>query len=176
MYRRKYARGADLGAAFDGDADRMFPVDEHGDLVDGSMVTAMVANSLLRKQPGSTILYNLIVSKSVPELIEELGGTGVRTRVGHSFIKADMRKANGIFGGEHSGHFYFRDNWFADSGLITLLILLELVSIEDKPLSEIIKPLDHWVRSGEINSTVSDAQSIERRYLNSRGSAYVLSL
>jgi phosphomannomutase len=151
--------GADIGAAFDGDADRMFPVDEHGDLVDGSMVTAMVSNSLLKKNPGSTILYNLIVSKSVPELIEKLGGKSVRTRVGHSFIKAEMRKANGIFGGEHSGHFYFRDNWFADSGLIALLIMLELVSVEDKPLSAIIKPLDTRVRSGEINSTVTDAKA-----------------
>jgi len=151
--------GADIGSAFDGDADRMFPVDEHGNLVDGSMVAEMVTNSMLKKYPGSTILYNLIVSKSVPELIDELGGKGLRTRVGHSFIKADMRRVNGIFGGEHSGHFYFRDNWFADSGLITLLIILELISIEDKPLSEIIKPLDHWVRSGEINSTVDDAPS-----------------
>ena len=151
--------GADLGAAFDGDADRMFPVDEHGNLVDGSMVTAMVTNSLLKKNPGSTILYNLIVSKSVPELISQLGGKGLRTRVGHSFIKASMREANGIFGGEHSGHFYFRENWFADSGLIALLIMLELVSIENKPLSAIIKPLDHWVRSGEVNSTVKDTNA-----------------
>jgi phosphomannomutase len=151
--------GADVGAAFDGDADRMFPVDEHGDLLDGSQVTAMVANSLLHKFPGSTILYNLIVSKSVPALVTELGGKAVRTRVGHSFIKAEMRKLNAIFGGEHSGHFYFRDNWFADSGLIALLIVLELISVEDKPLSEIIKPLDKGVRSGEINSKVSDAAS-----------------
>jgi phosphomannomutase len=150
--------GADLGAAFDGDADRMFPVDEHANLVDGSMVTAMVSNSLLKKQKGATILYNLIVSHSVPTLITGLGGKAVRTRVGHSFIKAEMRKLNAIFGGEHSGHFYFGDNWFADSGLIALLILLELVSIEDKPLSEIIKPLDKGVRSGEINSKVSDVQ------------------
>jgi phosphomannomutase len=119
----------------------------------------MVANSLLHKYPGSTILYNLIVSKSVPALVEELGGKAVRTRVGHSFIKADMRKLNAIFGGEHSGHFYFRDNWFADSGLIALLIVLELISVENKPLSEIIKPLDRGIRSGEINSKVSDAQS-----------------
>jgi phosphomannomutase len=149
---------ADLGAAFDGDADRMFPVDEHGDIVDGSMVTAAMAQSLLRKHPGSTILYNLIVSKSVPALINKLGGKAVRTRVGHSYIKAEMRKLNAIFGGEHSGHFYFRDNWFADSGLIALLILLELISVEDKPLSEILKPLDQGVRSGEINSTVQDVQ------------------
>src|SRR5215469_2736802 len=136
----------------------MFPVDEHGNIVDGSMVTAIVSNSLLHKHPGSTILYNLIVSKSVPELIHKLDGKPVRTRVGHSYIKAEMRKLNGIFGGEHSGHFYFRDNWYADSGLIALLITLELVSIEGKPLSELLKPLDKGVRSGEINSVVSDVQ------------------
>ena len=147
---------ADLGAAFDGDADRMFPVDEHGDVVDGSMVTAAVSNSLLHKFPGSTILYNLIVSKSVPELIDQLGGKAVRTRVGHSYIKAEMRKLNAIFGGEHSGHFYFRDNWYADSGLIAFLIILELVSIEGKPFSELLAPLDKWIRSGEINTPVSD--------------------
>jgi len=150
--------GADLGAAFDGDADRMFPVDEHGKVVDGSMVTAVVSQSLLRKQPGSTILYNLIVSKSVPELVSSLGGKPVRTRVGHSYIKAEMRRLNAIYGGEHSGHFYFRDNYFADSGLIALLITLELVSVEGKPLSELLKPLDKWVRSGEINTEVSDVQ------------------
>src|SRR6266516_1768930 len=158
LQRKVREVGADLGAAFDGDADRMFPVDEHGNLVDGSMVTAIVSNSLLHKHPGSTILYNLIVSKSVPELVTRLGGKAIRTRVGHSYIKAEMRKLNGIFGGEHSGHFYFRDNWFADSGLIALLITLELVSVENKPLSEILKPLDHGFRSGEINSTIADAQ------------------
>ena len=151
--------GADLGAAFDGDADRMFPVDEHGNLVDGSMVIAAVSNSLLHKLPGSTILYNLIVSKSVPEIVTKLGGKAVRTRVGHSYIKAEMRQNNAIFGGEHSGHFYFRDNWYADSGLIAFLIMLELVSVENKPLSELLKPLDHGIRSGEINSKVSDMQS-----------------
>lgn len=160
--------GADMGAAFDGDADRMFPVDEHGIVVDGSMVIASVSNSLLRKQPGSTILYNLIVSKSVPALITRLGGNAVKTRVGHSYIKAEMRRLNAIFGGEHSGHFYFRDNWFADSGLIAFLLMLELVSVENKPLSAILKPLDRGVRSGEINSTVNDAnaklQGLEERY------------
>ncbi len=151
--------GADLGAAFDGDADRMFPVDERGNIVDGSMVIAAVSNSLLHKLPGSTILYNLIVSKSVPEIVTKLGGKAVRTRVGHSYIKAEMRQNNAIFGGEHSGHFYFRDNWYADSGLIAFLIMLELVSVENKPLSELLKPLDHGIRSGEINSKVSDVQS-----------------
>src|SRR5260370_1086577 len=150
--------GADLGAAFDGDADRMFPVDEQGDVVDGSMVTAIVTNSLLSRHPGSTILYNLIVSKSVPTLIEQLGGKAVRTRVGHSYIKADMRQLNAIFGGEHSGHFYFRDNWYADSGLIAFLIILEIVSVEGKPLSELLKPLDKGVRSGEINTKESDLE------------------
>ena len=150
--------GADMGAAFDGDADRMFPVDEHGDIVDGSRVAEAVSNSLLHKFPGLTILYNLIVSKSVPELITRLGGKAIRTRVGHSYIKAEMRKTNAIFGAEHSGHFYFRDNWFADSGLIAFLIMLELVSVENKPLSEILAPLDKGVRSGEINSVVTDVQ------------------
>lgn len=160
--------GADLGAAFDGDADRMFPVDEHGNIIDGSMVTALMAHSLLRKQPGSTILYNLIVSKSVPALVQSMGGTAVRTRVGHSYIKAEMRRLNAIYGGEHSGHFYFRDNWFADSGLIAFLLMLELVSVEGKPVSELIKPLDKGVRSGEINSKVSDVhgklQALEEHF------------
>ncbi len=150
--------GAAMGAAFDGDADRMFPVDEHGNIVDGSRVAEAVSNSLLHKFPGSTILYNLIVSKSVPELITSLGGIAIRTRVGHSYIKAEMRKTNAIFGAEHSGHFYFRDNWFADSGLIAFLIMLELVSVENKPLSEILAPLDKGIRSGEINSVVTDVQ------------------
>lgn len=160
--------GADLGAAFDGDADRMFPVDEQGTIVDGSMVTALVSENLLRKHPGSTILYNLIVSKSVPELITKAGGKAIRTRVGHSYIKEEMRKRYAIFGGEHSGHFYFRDNWYADSGLIALLLMLELVSAESKPLSYLLKPFDQWVRSGEINSRVTDVQgelhALEERY------------
>ncbi len=150
---------ADLGAAFDGDADRVFIVDEKGDLVDGSMVTAMVARALLKKNPGSAILYNLIVSKCVPELVERLGGKPVRTRVGHSFIKAQMRENDAIFGGEHSGHFYFRDNFFADSGLIALMVVLEVVSEENKPVSEIVASLCTRKRSGEINSEVKDIPS-----------------
>ncbi|HZU69403.1 MAG TPA: phosphomannomutase/phosphoglucomutase [Ktedonobacteraceae bacterium] len=168
LQRKVRETSADLGAAFDGDADRMFLVDEHGNLVDSSMVTAIVSESLLHKHPGASILYNLIVSKSVPELITRLGGKAIRTRVGHSFIKAEMRKTNAIFGGEHSGHFYFRDNWYADSGLIAFLVALELVSIEGKPLSELLVPLDQWVRSGEINSRVSDVKgkldALEQRY------------
>jgi phosphomannomutase len=149
-------RHADMGVAFDGDADRMFITDEKGGLVGGDMVTALVAKSLLARNPGATILYNLICSRSVPELIESLGGRPVRTRVGHSFIKAQMRETNAIFGGEHSGHFYFRDNWYADSGLIALLMVLELVSQEGRPVSELIRSLDTRVRSGEINSEVRD--------------------
>jgi phosphomannomutase len=148
--------GADLGAAFDGDADRVFITDEHGDLVGGDMVTALVADMLLRRNPGATVLYNLICSRSVPEAIRARGGVPVRTQVGHSIIKAIMREKNAIFGGEHSGHFYFRDHYFADSGLIALLLVLELVSRENKPVSELLKPLDRRYRSGEINSRVTD--------------------
>jgi phosphomannomutase len=147
---------ADMGVAFDGDADRMFITDEHGELVGGDMVTALVAKALLARNPGATILYNLICSRSVPEVIEKSGGTAIRTRVGHSFIKAQMRETNAIFGGEHSGHFYFRDNFYADSGMIALLMVLELVSRENKPVSELIHSIDSRVRSGEINSKVQD--------------------
>jgi phosphomannomutase len=145
-----------MGVAFDGDADRMFITDEHGELVGGDMVTALVAKSLLTRNPGATILYNLICSRSVPELIESMGGIPIRTRVGHSFIKAKMRETNAIFGGEHSGHFYFRDNFYADSGLIALVMVLELVSQENKPVSELIHSLSTRVRSGEINTEVRD--------------------
>ncbi len=147
---------ADLGAAFDGDADRVFITDERGELVGGDMVTALVAKMLLRSHPGATILYNLICSRGVPELIAREGGHGIRTRVGHSIIKSVMREENAVFGGEHSGHFYFRDHFFADSGLIALLVVLELLSREDKPVSELLRPLDKRYRSGEINSRVDD--------------------
>ena len=158
----------DMGVAFDGDADRMFLVDEQGKLLGGDMVTALVAQSLLRKHPGATILYNLINSRSVPELIERDGGRAVRTRVGHSFIKAQMREENAIFGGEHSGHFYFRDNWYADSGLIAFLVVLELISESGKTVSELVRAVDHRFRSGEINTEVADQQgrmrAIEAHY------------
>ncbi|HEX8731924.1 MAG TPA: phosphomannomutase/phosphoglucomutase [Ktedonobacterales bacterium] len=148
----------DMGIAFDGDADRMFLIDEHGKLLGGDMVTALVAHSLLQKHPGATILYNLICSRSVPEVIERDGGRAVRTRVGHSFIKAQMRQENAVFGGEHSGHFYFRDNWYADSGLIAFLIVLELVSESGKTVSQLVAEVDTRYRSGEVNSKVSDTQ------------------
>jgi len=159
---------ADLGAAFDGDADRVFITDEYGELVGGDMVTALVAEMLLRKHPGAAILYNLICSRSVPEIISAHGGRPVRTRVGHSIIKAVMREQDAIFGGEHSGHFYFRDHYFADSGLIALLVVLELLSREGKTVSELLKPIDTRVRSGEINSRVDDIPAklaqLEERY------------
>ena len=147
---------ADFGAAFDGDADRMFLVDRQGNQLGGDMVTAMVAKSLLDKHPGETILYNLICSKAVPKLVESMGGTAIRTRVGHALIKPLMKKHNAIFGGEHSGHFYFRDNWFADSGLIALLVCLELISNDGRPLDQLISQISPYVRSGEINSRVDD--------------------
>jgi phosphomannomutase len=160
--------GCDLGVAFDGDADRMFVVDEKGDLVDGSTVTALVALNTLKKYPGAKILYNLIASRSVPELIEKAGGIPIRSKVGHSIIKAVMRERDAVFGGEHSGHFYFRENWYADSGMIAFLQCLELFSEAGKPVSEVIAPIDTRFRSGEINSKVADVpaklRQIEERY------------
>jgi phosphomannomutase len=152
--------GCDLGIAFDGDADRMFLIDEQGRAVGGDMVTAMVAIALLGQHPGAAVCYNLICSKSVPEVIEAHGGRAVRTPVGHSLIKKIMREEDAVFGGEHSGHFYFRDNWYADSGVIAALTVLQLVSEQGKPLSEVLAPLDTRFRSGEINTTVADARGI----------------
>ncbi|MGD8922136.1 MAG: phosphomannomutase/phosphoglucomutase [Candidatus Zixiibacteriota bacterium] len=150
---------ADFGAAFDGDADRMFLLDKEGNQVGGDMVTALVAKSFLKKNPGETILYNLICSRAVPELVERLGGKAIRTPVGHALIKPLMKKYNAIFGGEHSGHFYFRDNWFADSGLIAFLVCLELMSVENRPLHDLIADINPYFRSGEINSRVDDIQN-----------------
>lgn len=146
---------ADFGVAFDGDADRMFLMDRHGRQLGGDITTALVSKSLLQKSPGETVLYNLICSHAVPELVEREGGKAIRTRVGHALIKPLMKKHNAIFGGEHSGHFYFRDFWFADSGLIAFLVCLELISVENKPLDEMVAAIDPYVRSGEINSRVS---------------------
>ncbi len=146
----------DLGAAFDGDADRMFLVDERGALVGGDIVTALVGRNTLKRYPGAKILYNLICSRSVPEAIERAGGVPVRSQVGHSLIKKVMRDEDIVFGGEHSGHFYFRDNWFADSGMIALLQCLEVFSEAKRPVSETIAPIDRRARSGEINTRVHD--------------------
>jgi phosphomannomutase len=148
-------QGADIGLAFDGDADRVFLVDEKAASVSGSLTTALVAASMLRKHPGATILYNLICSHVVPETITALGGIPVRTRVGHSIIKKVMAETGAIFGGEHSGHYYYRDNFRADSGIITALLVLELMSQSGQPLSEMLEPYQRYADSGEINTEVT---------------------
>ena len=150
------AAGADVGLAFDGDADRVFLVDEKAQPVSGSLTTALVASSMLDKHPGATVLYNCICSRVVPEVIAEKGGVGVRTRVGHSFIKQVMAETGAIFGGEHSGHYYFRDNYRADSGIIAAMVVLELLSVTGTPLSELLEPFKRYADSGEINTVVDD--------------------
>jgi len=147
---------ADIGLAFDGDADRCFVVDERGKIVSPSVLTALIAVRELAREPGATIIHNLISSKAVPQIVAEHGGTPVRTRVGHSFIKAVMAERGAIFGGEHSGHFYFRDFWFADSGMLAALHVLAALGRQDRPLSELLAQYSRYVASGEINSEVSD--------------------
>ncbi|MGH3665168.1 MAG: phosphomannomutase/phosphoglucomutase [Egibacteraceae bacterium] len=149
-------QGCDLGLAFDGDADRIFCVDERGHGVPPSLVTAVIAKTLLDRNPGATVLYNLICSHVVPETIEAAGGNAIRTRVGHSFIKAVMKNTGAIFGGEHSGHYYFRDNFRADSGLIAAVLLLEALSDSGGALSQLVAPYDRYAQSGEVNTTVDD--------------------
>ncbi|GAB3670846.1 phosphomannomutase/phosphoglucomutase [Actinocorallia lasiicapitis] len=148
--------GADLGLAFDGDADRCFAVDERGEIVSPSAITALVAERELAKHPGSNIVHNLITSRAVPEIIRENGGTPVRTRVGHSFIKQTMADTGAVFGGEHSAHFYFRDFWFADSGMLAALHVLAALGEQNGTLSALLKSYDRYVASGEINSEVDD--------------------
>ncbi|MHB1087944.1 MAG: phosphohexomutase domain-containing protein [Acidimicrobiales bacterium] len=152
--------GADIGLAFDGDADRVFLIDEQAQPISGSTTTAMVASVMLKRNPGATILYNLICSKSVPEVIIEAGGVPVRTRVGHSYIKQIMAETNAVFGGEHSGHYYYRDNYRADSGIITALIVLELLCASARPMSEVAKPFKRFAASGEINTEVADPGAV----------------
>ena len=147
--------GADIGLAFDGDADRCFVVDERGEIVSPSVLAAMIATRELAREPGATVIHNLITSRAVPELISEHRGTPVRTRVGHSFIKAKMAETNAVFGGEHSGHFYFRDFWFADSGMLAALHTLAALGHDDRPLSAMLNALCRNVASGEINSGVA---------------------
>ncbi len=147
-------QGADIGLAFDGDADRVFLVDELAEPVSGSLTTALVAASMLTKHPGETILYNLICSHTVPEVVTEMGGRPVRTRVGHSIIKKVMADTGAVFGGEHSGHYYYRDNYRADSGIITALLVLELLSQSAQPLSVMLEPYQRYADSGEINTEV----------------------
>ena len=148
--------GCDLGIAFDGDADRCFIVDENGDAVSPSTVCAMIAERYLGQHPGATIIHNLITSKSVPEIVSELGGTPVRTRVGHSFIKAKMAETGAVFGGEHSAHYYFSDFFNADSGMLAALHVLATLGAQEKPLSELKGKYERYIASGEINSEVAD--------------------
>ncbi|MGN6794698.1 MAG: phosphomannomutase/phosphoglucomutase [Streptosporangiaceae bacterium] len=154
---------ADIGLAFDGDADRCFVVDERGEIVSPSVLTALIAVRELEREPGATVIHNLITSRAVPEIIESHGGTAVRSRVGHSFIKSVMAERGAIFGGEHSGHFYFRDFWFADSGMLAALHVLAAIGGQDKPLSELLAEYTSNVMSGEINSKVSDQAAATAR-------------
>jgi phosphomannomutase len=147
---------ADIGLAFDGDADRCFVVDEQGRVVSPSALTALIASRELTREPGATIIHNLITSRAVPEIIAEHGGVPVRTRVGHSFIKAKMAETAAVFGGEHSGHFYFRDFWFADSGMLAALHTLAALGGQGEPLSRLMAAYSRYHASGEINSQVSD--------------------
>ncbi|MFC7493849.1 MULTISPECIES: phosphomannomutase/phosphoglucomutase [unclassified Nocardioides] len=160
LQKRVLAEGADIGLAFDGDADRCFIVDERGEAVSPSTLTALIASRELAKEPGATVIHNLITSRSVPEIVTELGGTPVRTRVGHSFIKATMAETGAIFGGEHSGHFYFRDFWRADSGMLAALHTLAALAETEQPLSGLLARFDRYVLSGEINSEVADQAAV----------------
>ncbi len=168
LQARVRAEGADLGLAFDGDADRCFVIDERGEIVSPSVLTALIAERELSKHPGATIIHNLITSKAVPEVVAENGGVPVRTRVGHSFIKADMARTGAVFGGEHSGHFYFAEFWNADSGMLAALHALAALGGQDGTLSQLLASYDRYAASGEINSTVDDQKArvaaIKERY------------
>jgi phosphomannomutase len=152
--------GADIGLAFDGDADRCFVVDERGEIVSPSVLTALIAVRELAREPGAAVIHNLITSRGVPEIISEHGGKPVRTRVGHSFIKAQMAATGAIFGGEHSGHFYFRDFWFADSGMLAAMHVLAALGSQPGPLSALLAEYSRYTASGEINSEVDDAAAV----------------
>ncbi|MGW2472590.1 phosphomannomutase/phosphoglucomutase [Streptomyces sp. NPDC001665] len=156
LQARVRAEGADLGLAFDGDADRCFVVDENGAPVSPSAITALVASRELARHPGAAVIHNLITSRAVPEVIREAGGIPVRTRVGHSFIKAEMARIGAVFGGEHSAHYYFRDFWNADTGMLAALHVLAALGGQDGPLSALTRRFERYAASGEINSTVTD--------------------
>ncbi|MEU8380141.1 phosphomannomutase/phosphoglucomutase [Streptosporangium sp. NPDC048865] len=155
--------GADIGLAFDGDADRCWVVDERGESVSPSTITALVAARELVRHPGATIIHNLITSRGVPEIVAERGGRPVRTRVGHSFIKAEMAETGAVFGGEHSAHYYFKDFWFADSGMLAALHVLAALGEQEKPLSDILAEYTRYAASGEVNSTVADQDAATER-------------
>lgn len=165
LQKRVLEVGADIGLAFDGDADRCFLVDERGELISPSTLTALIASRELKKAPGSTIIHNVITSKAVPEVIIENGGTPVRTRVGHSFIKATMAETNAVFGGEHSGHFYFRDFWRADSGMLAALHALAALgeTPADTTISSLMREFDRYSNSGEINTEVKDQKAMTEK-------------
>jgi phosphomannomutase len=151
--------GADIGLAFDGDADRCFVVDQHGEPVSPSAVTALVASRELSRYPGGTVIHNLITSRAVPEIIIEWGGTPVRSRVGHSFIKGEMARTGAVFGGEHSAHYYFRDFWGADTGMLAAMHVLAALGGQERPLSDLVRAFERYAASGEINTTVTDPKS-----------------
>lgn len=159
------ARSHDLGVAFDGDADRAFFIDDRARPLSGSTVTALIARWMLARNPGAAVVHNLITSKAVPEIISEAGGTAVRTRVGHSFIKQVMAETNAVFGGEHSGHYYFRDNFRADSGMLAMLVLLRVISEDGRPLSRIRTEVERYSASGEVNFSVADKDAATSRVL-----------
>jgi phosphomannomutase len=156
LQRAVVAENADIGIAFDGDADRCFVVDAAGAPVSPSAITALVATRELAKSPGATIIHNLITSHAVPEIVREHGGRPVRTRVGHSFIKAEMAREGAVFGGEHSAHYYFKDFWFADTGMLAAMHVLAALGEQDKTLADLTAEFSRYVASGEINSTVDD--------------------
>lgn len=162
---------ADIGLAFDGDADRCFLVDENGDLVNPSTLTALIASRELAKNPGANIIYNLISSRAVAEIVEENGGKAIRSRVGHSYIKQLMADTGAVFGGEHSGHFYFKDFWRADSGMLAALHAIAALGEVDSSLSKILKPYCRYITSGEINSEVSDTENAMNKISEKFGSA-----
>ena len=162
IMRRVVEERADLGIAWDGDADRCFFIDERGEAVSPSAIIGLVAVRELAKHPGATIIHNCIVSKAVPEIVREHGGVPVRTRVGHSFIKGEMARTGAVFGGEHSAHYYFADFWRADTGMLAALHVLAALGEQAGPLSELVAEYSRYVASGEINSTVDDPLPFSR--------------
>jgi phosphomannomutase len=163
VQRRVRDTGADIGLAFDGDADRCFFIDERGEAVSPSAIVGLVAVRELAKHPGAPVVHNVITSQAVPEIIVEHGGTPVRTRVGHSFIKQVMAETGAVFGGEHSGHYYFRDFWRADTGMLTAMHVLAALGEQDRPLSELVAAYSRYAASGEINSKVDDVAAMLAR-------------
>lgn len=166
LQRFTVEQGADVGLAFDGDADRCFVVDERGEAVSPSAITALIASRVLADNPGATVIHNLITSKTVPEVIGEQGGKAVRTRVGHSYIKAQMAEHSALFGGEHSAHYYFAEFFNADSGLVAALHVLAALAEQDAPLSEMMAAYDRYAASGEINSEVADQAAATQRVVD----------